>query len=498
MEIDLILKPVEALETDALVVVTFEKESPFGPRLEKAQRIREFLEPLIEAGEVTGRLYEISTFHRPEGFSARRLVVVGGGKLEKFGSFELRRVAGAAVRALKSKGLGNVLFLPDGKLEETEAAAAAAEGALIADFDPGRYKTEGRNEKHLGSFRVALPGSRDESRLREAIRRARVAAESQNFARELVNEPGNRMTPTILAERAREMAAEVGLECEVLDRPRLEELKMGAFLSVAQGSEEPPRLILLRHNPPEAPATPFLGFIGKGITFDSGGISIKPSQDMDKMKYDMAGGAAMLAVMRALALLRAPVRALALVPATENMPSGRAQKPGDVQIAMSGKSIEVLNTDAEGRLVLADALHYARSLGSTHLVDAATLTGAISVALGAVNVGVFGNDQKFLDSLLASARAAGEKMWPLPLDDEYRDQIRGTVADIVNTGGRYGGAITAAMFLKEFVGDTPWIHLDIAGTAWLDEGKPYQAKGASGVAVRTLVNLATGLAQAAG
>ncbi len=493
MDVQVVRQPIENLETEALVAIVFEKENPFGPRLQQALPVRRFLHALVESGEITGKLYETSVFFRPLGLVSKRLLVVGGGKQEKFGAFELRRAAGVAVRSLKSKGLAEIAFVPDGALPDMEAAAASVEGAVAADFEPGRYKTEGANEKHIGRLRVVLPATADDARSREALERARVTAESQNFARELINEPGNRLTPSMLAERARAMAAEVGLECEVLGRPRLEELKMGAFLGVAQGSEEPPALIVLRHSPPNAPTGGrLLGLIGKGITFDSGGISIKPSDNMDKMKYDMAGGATMLGVMRALALLRSPVPALAVVPATENLPSGRAQKPGDVRIAMSGKSIEIINTDAEGRLVLADALHYARTLGCTHLVDAATLTGAIAVALGAVNVGVFGNDQKFLELLWQSARAAGEKMWPMPLDDEYKDQIRGTVADILNTGGRYGGAVTAAMFLKEFVGDTPWIHLDIAGTAWLDDAKPYQAKGASGIAVRTLVNLALG------
>ncbi|MGH9863109.1 MAG: leucyl aminopeptidase, partial [Candidatus Acidiferrales bacterium] len=236
---------------------------------------------------------------------------------------------------------------------------------------------------------------------------------------------------------------------------------------------------------------PTLGFVGKGVTFDSGGISIKPGEGMEKMKYDMAGGATMVAAMRALAALKPATKVIAVVPLTENLPSGRAQKPGDVQIAMSGKSIEVINTDAEGRLVLADALYYARQLGATHLIDAATLTGAIVVALGNINAGAFTNDEKFLEAFLASARAVGEKFWPMPLDDDYHDNIKSTVADIQNVGkGRGGGAINGAMFLKEFVGETPWIHLDIAGTAWLEEGKPSMAKGPTGIGVRTLVHLA--------
>jgi leucyl aminopeptidase len=259
---------------------------------------------------------------------------------------------------------------------------------------------------------------------------------------------------------------------------------------VAQGSDEPPALIVLRYEPADAPATPVLGLVGKGITFDTGGISIKPADGMEKMKYDMAGGAAMIGAMRGIALLKPKMRVTAIICATENMPSGKAQKPGDVQIAMSGKSIEIINTDAEGRLVLADGLCYARQLGCTHLVDAATLTGAVVVALGYVNAGVFANDEKMYERFTRALEKAGEKFWRLPLDDEYKENIRSNIADIVNSGGRWGGAVNAAMFLKEFAEDTPWLHLDIAGTAWIEENKAWIAKGPSGIAVRTLVEFA--------
>jgi leucyl aminopeptidase len=288
------------------------------------------------------------------------------------------------------------------------------------------------------------------------------------------------------------MAREAGLGVEILDQERIAELKMGALLSVAQGSAEPPRVIVITYTPEKLdPSAPVLGLVGKAITFDTGGISIKPANDMEKMKYDMCGGAAMIGTMKALAALKPSCKVIAVVPSTENMPGGRAQKPGDVQISMAGKSIEVINTDAEGRLILADGIAYAKQLGCTHLADAATLTGAIVVALSNVNVGVFGSDQSFTDQLLASAKAAGEKMWPMPIDDDYREMIKSTIADIQNvSSGKGGGAITAAMFLKEFTGDTPWVHLDIAGTAWLDDVKPWSAKGATGVGVRTLVDFA--------
>jgi leucyl aminopeptidase len=294
------------------------------------------------------------------------------------------------------------------------------------------------------------------------------------------------MTPTILAERARKMSEEVGLKCEVYGADKLKELKMGAFWSVAQGSDEPPALIVMRYEPSGAPEKPVLGLVGKGVTFDTGGISIKPADGMEKMKYDMAGGAAMIGAMRAIALLKPNVKVIGIVCATENMPSGKAQKPGDVQIAMSGKSIEIINTDAEGRLVLADGLHYAQQLGATHLINAATLTGAVAVALGQINAGVFTNNDDEYAHFAKATEQSGERFWRLPMEDEYRESIVSQIGDIKNTGGRYGGAITAAMFLKEFVGDTPWLHLDIASTAWNDDAKPWIASGPTGVAVRSI------------
>jgi len=301
------------------------------------------------------------------------------------------------------------------------------------------------------------------------------------------------LTPTIMGERAQAMAAAAGLQCELIDEKRARELKMGSFLSVGLGSAEPPCMMVLRYQgAPDSKET--LGIIGKGITFDTGGISIKPAANMEDMKFDMSGGAATLGAMKALAGLKPKINVIAIVAASENMPGGKAQKPGDVQIAMSGKSIEVLNTDAEGRLVLADALHYAQQLGATRLINSATLTGACVVALGNVHAGVFSNNDEFYARFEKARALTGEKMWRLPLDPEYADQIKGTVGDILNTGGRWGGAITAAEFLHAFVGETPWIHLDIAGTAYLTENKPWMPKGPTGSPTYTLIALARELA----
>ncbi len=429
--------------------------------------------------------------HAPRGLKAARLLLVGAGKREKFDAAVLRKIAGAALRYLKSRGVKQFAFvLRENESAET-AAQAVAEGALTANFESDKYKTEKKDAKAVDS--IALTGFPEQERgaAEKGLGRGRVIADSQNFARDLVNEPSNKLTPKTLAEKAEAMAKEAGLSVDILDEKRIADLKMGALLSVAQGSVEPPRMMVVTYTPANPkPGAPVIGLIGKAVTFDTGGISIKPSDGMEKMKYDMAGGATMLGVMRALAALKPNVKVICVVPSTENMPGGRAQKPGDIQTAMSGKTIEVLNTDAEGRLILADGIHYAKQLGATHLIDAATLTGAIVVALANVNVGVFGSDQAFTDKFLASAKAAGEKMWQMPLDDEYREFIKGTVADIQNIGsGKGGGAITGAMFIKEFTGDSPWIHLDIAGTAWNDDAKPWLAKGPTGVALRTLINL---------
>jgi leucyl aminopeptidase len=442
---------------------------------------------VIASGEVSGKILETTMLHRPANLKAKRLLLIGAGKAKNLSAFELRRVAGTAVRFLKPRGVRSFAFVVPESMSANDGVKAAIEGAFVGNFDPDTYKSD-RKDQRLESLTVVAKG--DQAALQRALNEAVILGESQNFTRELVNEPSNRMTPTVLADRARAMCQEVGLKCEVFGADKIKELKMGAFWSVAQGSDEPPALIIMRYEPAGAPDKPMLGLVGKGITFDTGGISIKPADGMEKMKYDMAGGAAMIGAMRAIALLKPKVKVIGIVCATENMPSGHAQKPGDVQIAMSGKSIEIINTDAEGRLVLADGLHYARQLGCTHLVDAATLTGAVVVALGYVNAGVFSNNDELYERFRQALDRAGEKMWRMPLDEEYKESIRSGIADIVNSGGRWGGAVTAAMFLKEFAEDTPWLHLDIAGTAWMEENKSWIAKGPSGIAVRSLVEFA--------
>src|SRR6202045_2403488 len=492
MQIILDTKPYATLETDALVSYVFEDTDPIqGTLADIDKSANGLLRKLASSAELTGKPLEITLIHAPAGVKAARLLLVGAGKRDKFDVATLRKIAGAALRYLKSRSVKKLAFLLRKNDLNEGSAQAIAEGVITADFETDKYKSDHKNDKSIETVVIAGYSEKDKSTGEKGLNRGRVIAEAQNFARDLVNEPSNKLTPKILAEKAEAMAKETGLAVEILDEKKIAALKMGALLSVAQGSVEPPRVMVITYNPANPkPGAPVIGLVGKAVTFETGGISTKPADGMEKMKYDMAGGATMLGVMRALAALKPAVKVICVVPSTENMPGGKAQKPGDIQTAMSGKTIEVLNTDAEGRLILADGVHYSNQLGATHLFDAATLTGAIVVALANVNVGVFGSDPPFPDKLLASAKAVGEKMWQMPIDDDYREFIKGTVADIQNIGsGKGGGAITGAMFIKEFTGDTPWIHLDIAGTAWNDDAKPWLAKGPTGVALRTLVHL---------
>jgi leucyl aminopeptidase len=500
MKITIATSSPAALETESLVAVVLDhaepaqnestqkqKEKDKKPQLKVAisdSAVQSAAADLLASGELTGKAFETNLLYKPAGLQAKRLLLISGGSAKTFASYDLRRVAGTAVRTLKSRGIRSFALVAPPNIAAEDAVRSIVEGAYVGNFDPDYYRSDRKDQKIDA---VTILASGDKSALEKAAADSQIIGESQNFTRDLVNEPSNRMTPTILGERAKKMSAEVGLKCEVYGADKIKELKMGSFWSVAQGSDEPPALIVMKYEPAGAPAKPVIGLVGKGITFDSGGISIKPADGMEKMKYDMAGGAAMIGTMRAIALLKPKVKVIGIVCATENMPSGKAQKPGDVQIAMSGKSIEVINTDAEGRLVLADGLYYAKQLGATHLIDAATLTGAVVVALGYTNAGIFANDDEMYERFHVANLKAGEKMWRLPVDDEYKEQIRSSIADIMNTGGRWGGAINAAMFLKEFAEETPWIHLDIAGTAWMEEQKPWISKGPSGIALRSLI-----------
>jgi leucyl aminopeptidase len=488
----------DAISADALAVFCFEPEETKVEAPAMASEVSHdppialqsgWLADIRSSGEFSGKLFEWSLLYRPESLAAKRLVVVGGGKREKFSPTEARKSAGALVRTLKPRGVRTLAILaPEPySIEELEAMI---EGAILGAWEPDLYKTDPKkHERRIEALTILAPGIENPGALQKVCERAQTVAEAQNFTRNLVNEPPNKLTPRALAEAARQMAAHTNLECEILDRDQLTRLGMGALLGVAQGSANPPFLIVLKYRP-SRPSADHLALIGKGVTFDTGGISIKPADGMEKMKYDMAGGAAVLGAMKALSHLKPPLTVTAYVPAVENMLGGNAQRPGDIVTSLSGKTIEILNTDAEGRLILADTITYAIRNGATHLVDAATLTGAIGIALGHYNMGVFTNDQPFCERLLDAVRTAGEKAWQMPLEEDYKEYLKSAFADLPNVGGRHGGAITAAWFLREFTESKPWVHLDIASTAWLDEPKPWMAKGPTGVAVRALIKLA--------
>ncbi|MCC6264870.1 MAG: leucyl aminopeptidase [Bryobacterales bacterium] len=449
---------------------------------------------LYRTGEFKAKAHDTLLLHRIYGVRAQRVLLIGCGEREESTPALLGQVAATAVRTLKQKSILDATLCLDPMAATEENVAAIAIGALTGDFEVNEYKTVDRDEKIFALFRIATEAG--SANLQGSLTKGRILGEAQNYARGLANMPGNLLPPRVLVEKVKDLAQESGLEVDILYRGRMEELGMGALLGVAAGSEEPPFFAHLSYRPEHAATETHLALIGKSVTFDSGGISIKPAEGMEKMKYDMAGGAAVLGAMKAIAALKPPVRVSAFLPMVENMPGGRAMRPGDILKSLSGKTIEVLNTDAEGRLILADAITYAQRQGCTHLVDAATLTGAVVVALGYERVGLFTNQEAFGERVSGAAKAAGERFWPMPLDAEFREYLKSDFADIANIGGRWGGACTAAKFLEEFAGETPWAHLDIAGTAWLETQKPYMPKGPTGVAVRTFVELAARLARA--
>jgi leucyl aminopeptidase len=481
------------VETDALVVMIYEGETAGeGALKELDERTGGIINEMLGTDEMRGKQGDLVFIYRPGNIRAKRLLLIGAGKREDVNFETIRKVAGTATRFLRSKGARSIATLRRSQLDLERSVQAFVEGALMGLFEPDMYKTENKEERRIDEIIIVTSAEGAEGALAKGVERGHIIAEAVNLARELSNEPSSTLTPTELAERSREVASKYGLDIDVLDEARMKELGMGALLGVARGSDEPAKMIVLRYEPdgtePMGNDADIIAIVGKGITFDTGGISIKPAENMEKMKYDMSGAAATLAAMQAIAQFKPKVNVIGIMPTAENMPSGRAYKPGDVLRAMGGKTIEVINTDAEGRLILADAITYARKLGATKIIDLATLTGAVSIALGPFNVAILGNDQAFIDEVRQAAKEVGERFWQLPMDDDYKEFIKSDIADIKNSGGRYAGTITAAWFLREFVEDTTWVHLDIAGTAWENERKPYMSKGPTGVAIRTLIN----------
>ena len=499
MEIKVVAGDIAKTKADAIMVPFFEgMERPEGDIATMDKALDGAISQLISQGEIKGKLNEITIIHSLGKLPAARAVIAGLGKQQELSQDKVRGAIAKACRLLRQKEVSSIATTAQGAgiagITPEGAAQAITEGALLGIYSFRRHITR---EAEYGEIKQLLIVSSDESglpALEQGCHQGKVMAEAANLARDMVNEPANHMTPTHMAEKAKKLAETCGLELSVLEREQMQELGMGALLGVAQGSRQPPKFMVLHYRGDDSGEID-VALLGKGITFDSGGISIKPSAKMDEMKGDMAGGAAVMAAISAIAQLKPKINVMAIIPATENLPSENALKPGDVLTAMSGKTIEIISTDAEGRLALADALGYARKFNAKSIVDVATLTGACVIALGTVCTGAFTNNQELVDKVIAAGAGAGELIWQMPMYDQYKKQNKSNVADIKNVGGRDGGAITAAQFLAEFAGDTPWVHLDIAGTSMTDKEENYLVKGATGVPVRTLVNLVLSLAE---
>ena len=480
-----VVRPAALGAVDAIVVpLASDGTAPGGlPRA-----VKTVVDRIAKSETGAGRLYGVTTHH-----GEPRVVVVGIGRAAELDAERAHNFAAAGIKSLwRSSAKRVAIVLPQGHIGEDRAAQSAVEGAIYAMWRPEAHRTREEERRLPPIDSVLLVTDKPAT---AAIARGQAIGEAVTLQRRLANEPANKMTPTILANEARALAKDTGVQIEVLDVDRCRALGMGSYLSVAQGSHEAPRFIVMRYRGRGGKGYD-LGLVGKGITFDSGGISIKPADNMHHMKADMTGAASVIAAIGAVAKIGAKVNVIAVAPCTENLPGGGATKPGDVFTSMSGKTVEVINTDAEGRLVLIDGITYAQREGATRVVDVATLTGAISIAIGPYFIGLFGRPQSFVDTVRATATEAGDRMWQMPLTAEYRDDIKGEVADIRNSAGREGGAIKAAAFLEAAVEDgTEWAHLDIAGVFWSDRDRPYAPRGPQGPSVRALVALALSLAK---
>jgi leucyl aminopeptidase len=496
MDIKTIAGEITKVETGVLIVGYFEDaKKPEGDCAAVDAALNGLISDLIKKGDIKGKLNEITILHCTGKLAAARVVVLGLGKKAKLTLDRVRGAIGEACRNLRGKRItqiaSGVLGTGVNGINAEDAVQAMAEGAILGLYTFRKYMTKTEDFTEVKEFGIA---GKDAAAMNKAVERAKIISEAVTWTRDLVNEPSNYLTPTDLANAAQKAAAANGLKIEVLEKQQIASLGMGALLGVARGSHEAPRFIAVTYKGKNSNDVD-LALVGKAITFDSGGIDIKPQEGMQDMKGDMAGGATVLAALVALARLQVPYNVTAIVPATENMPGGGAQKPGDVVKAMNGKTIEILNTDAEGRLILSDALTYARKLNAKAIIDIATLTGSCQATLGKICTGVFSNNQPLADKLIAAGNEVGEMMWQFPMFEEYDELIKSDIADIKNLGGRFAGAISAAKFLAEFVDETPWVHLDIAGTSDSDKDKGYLVKGASGVPVRTLVNLVMKMAK---
>ncbi len=495
MNIDVRRGFIQEIDADAVVVNLFRGITrPSGATGAVDKALGGAISELITSGDFRGKLGETTVLYSRGAMPAPRVILVGLGDAAKFDLERARRASAAAARQavrLNVRRLATIVHGAGvGGLEPQEVAQATVEGTTLATYQFRELKSEEEEDdiiSELTDLIIVEAGADRVDAIRRGAEIGRTVSRAVKLARDLGNRPGNIATPTYLARVAQDIADEAGLHCEILDEDRMREVGMGALLGVAQGSQEPARFIILEHNAGRDDLDTVV-LVGKGLTFDTGGISIKPSKGMEEMKFDMMGGAAVLAAMQAVGELDLSLHVVGLVPTTENMPGGAADKPGDVLRAMNGKTIEVINTDAEGRLILADGLSYAQRYRPDAIVDLATLTGACMIALGRYATGLFTNNEELAGRMKAAAEASGDRVWPLPLYDEHKEEVKSDVADVKNVGkNRYGGASIGAAFLSHFVGDYPWVHLDIAPTAWTDEAKDYTPKGATGAGVRLLI-----------
>ena len=493
MKIKVECASITEISCDLLVVNEFEGvKHPGGATGAVDQALGGLIKELIDAGEIDGKLGKVSVIHTQGKLPAKRVAVAGLGKSSDFNLDKVREAGASAIAAAKKIKARKVVTIVHGAgvggLEAKDAAQALTEGSIIGEYKFEGYASKREEPEHkIDELVIVDYVPKKIKEIEEGARVGEIIASSVNKARDLVNAPGNKMTPTELAKYAEATAREAGLECSVMDISEAKKMGMDALWSVAKGSDEPAKVIVIKYNGSESDKD-LIGLIGKGITFDAGGISLKPSKRLGEMKDDMSGAAAVIEVMRAISKLKSKKKVVAVIPATENMPDGKATRPGDIVGSLSGKTIEIINTDAEGRVILADAVTYAKKLGATKLIDIATLTGGCVTALGDVASGIMGNEQKLVDELIEAGKAAGEKMWQLPLYEEYKEYLKSELADIKNSmENGMASPSTGATFIQKFVEDTPWAHIDIAGTAYLHKGRGYLSEGATGVGVRTLI-----------
>jgi leucyl aminopeptidase len=498
MEIKVVQGDIVSSACDAIILSYFEGSIELGDNLGRVDAaLGGAISQLVRRGEIKGQLKEKTFIYSLGKIPSGKIAIIGLGKKEELTPERVRVAVAEVCKALRQKNgqpAGTIACEGIPGLNPETMGQAIAEGALLGTYSFRKYFTLSPDYRELQGLDITETEASRKELLERGCRKGKIIAEATNLARDMINEPANFLNPGKMVEIARRLAQEQSLSIEVMELEQMRELKMGGILGVSQGSQQPPKFMVLKYNG-RAGNEPDIALVGKGITFDSGGISLKPSENMGEMKGDMAGAAAVLGVISAVSQLHPNINLAVIIPATENLPSGSAMRPGDIITMMNGKTVEIISTDAEGRLILADGLCYARKLGARRLVDVATLTGSCRIALGDVCTGVFGNDQELINRVISLGGQAGELMWQLPMNDEYKELNKSDVADIKNTGGRNAGATAAALFLKEFVDSVPWVHLDIAGTSMSDKDRGYHVKGANGVAVRTLVDLVLSISE---